>query len=84
MHKALQIDDDARRTSTSYCGKMKIGDFVTYEGRAYILRGLEPMSVPDRRAHLEDAENGERLVAPLRELFEGTPGVTRPGLPQES
>jgi hypothetical protein len=50
------------------CGKMKIGEFVTYEGRSYVLRGLEPMSVPRRRAELEDAETGERISVPLDEV----------------
>jgi len=47
---------------------MKIGDLVTYEGRSYVLRGLEPMSVPGRRAELEDADTGEPIVAPLDEV----------------
>ena len=47
---------------------MKIGELVTYEGRSYVLRGLDPMSVPNRRAELEDAETGERLVVPLDEV----------------
>ena len=47
---------------------MEIGDLVTYQGRAYVLRGLEPMSVPDRRAELEDPESGETIVAPLAEV----------------
>ena len=47
---------------------MKIGDTVTYEGRPYVLRGLEPMSVPNRRAELEDAETGELLSVPLDEV----------------
>ena len=38
---------------------MKIGDLVTYQGRSYVLRGIEPMSVPNRRAELEDPESGE-------------------------
>ena len=38
---------------------MEIGDLVTYQGRAYVLRGLEPMSVPNRRVELEDPESGE-------------------------
>jgi len=46
------------------CG-MKIGDIITYQGRSYVLRGLEPMSVPDRRAELEDAETGELISVPL-------------------
>jgi len=47
---------------------MKIGDLVTYEGRSYVLRGLEPMSVPNRRAELEDLETGECLLVPLAEV----------------
>jgi hypothetical protein len=47
---------------------MKIGDLVTYERRSYVLRGLEPMSVPDRHAELEDSGTGERIVVPLAEV----------------
>ncbi len=47
---------------------MKIGDLVTYKGRAYVLRGLEPMSVPNRRVELEDSETGEVIVVPLAEV----------------
>ena len=43
---------------------MEIGQALTYKGRTYVLLGLEPMSVPDRRAELEDAETGERLSVP--------------------
>ena len=52
---------------------MKIGELVTYEGRPYVLRGLEPMSVPDRRAELEDAETGEPIVVPLDEVSSRDP-----------
>ncbi len=47
---------------------MKIGDLVTYQGRSYVLRGIEPMSVPNRRAELEDPESGEVVVVPLAEI----------------
>jgi hypothetical protein len=47
---------------------MKIGDLVLYGGRAFVLCGLEPMSVPNRRAELEDPDTGERIVVPLDEL----------------
>jgi hypothetical protein len=47
---------------------MEIGDLVTYKGRAYVLRGLDPMGVPDRRVELEDAETGEHVSAPLAEV----------------
>ena len=52
---------------------MKIGDLVTYEGKAYVLRGLEPMSVPDRRVELEDPESGEVVVVPLAEVSQQDP-----------
>ena len=47
---------------------MKIDDLVLYQGRLHYLRGLDPMSVPDRRAILEDAETGEEVSAPVAEL----------------
>ena len=47
---------------------MRIGDQVTYQGRRYVLRGLDPMGVPDRRADLEDSETGEQIRVPLAEL----------------
>ncbi|MGZ4309369.1 MAG: hypothetical protein ACXVZ2_12780 [Gaiellaceae bacterium] len=47
---------------------MNIGDLVLYQGRLHYLRGLDPMSVPDRRAVLEDAETGEEVTAPIAEL----------------
>ena len=53
--------------------QMTIGDVVTYQGRSYVLRGLEPMSVPERRAELEDAETGERILASLAEVSRRDP-----------
>ena len=47
---------------------MEIGDLVTYSGGVYVLRGLDPMSVPDRRAHLEDPATGDHISAPLAEV----------------
>ena len=47
---------------------MEIGDLVTYQGRAYVLRGLEPMSVPNRRVELEDPKSGAVIVVPLAEV----------------
>ena len=47
---------------------MRIGDLVTYDGTQYVLRGLDPMSVPDRRAELEDSETGELIRVPVAEL----------------
>lgn len=51
--------------------EMRIGDLVIYGGAVYVLRGLEPMSVPDRRAELEDPATGERVRVPLSEVEEG-------------
>ena len=47
---------------------MELGDLVTYKGRAYVLRGLDPMGVPDRSADLEDPASGERISVPLAEV----------------
>ena len=47
---------------------MKIDSYVIYEGRTYVLRGLDPMSMPDRRADLVDPETEERLQVPLASL----------------
>jgi hypothetical protein len=47
---------------------MNIGDLVLYQGRPHYLRGLDPMSVPERRAVLEDAETGEEVTVPIAEL----------------
>jgi len=47
---------------------MKIGDTLTWRGHSYVLRGVEPMSLPGRRAELEDPINGARLRVPLAEL----------------
>jgi hypothetical protein len=50
---------------------MKIGDLITYEGKRWILRGIDPMSVPDRRAELEDVDTGERISVPLADIAAG-------------
>jgi hypothetical protein len=50
---------------------MRIGDTVIYRGRACVLRGLDPMGVPDRRADIEDAETGELLRVRIADLSPG-------------
>ena len=52
---------------------MKIGDLVLYQGRLYYLRGLDPMSVPDRRVILEDPETGEELAVLAGEVSAAEP-----------
>jgi hypothetical protein len=52
---------------------MRIGDPVTYHGRVLTLRGIDPMSVPDRRAEVEDPSTGERFTVAFDELEEAPP-----------
>ena len=47
---------------------MRIGDLIAYAGRHYVVRGLDPMGVPGRRADLEDVETGETLRVPISQL----------------
>ncbi len=47
---------------------MRIGELLDYEGTQYIVRGLDPMGVPERRADLEDVATGERIRVPISEL----------------
>ena len=47
---------------------MRIGEHLDYEGNQYIVRGLDPMGVPERRADLEDAETGELIRVSIAEL----------------
>jgi hypothetical protein len=58
---------------TLFPAALRIGDEVIYHGRVLVLRGLEPMSVPKRRAEVEDPDTGERLVVPLDELEQPPP-----------
>lgn len=61
------------RVSLFSTAAMQIGDEVIYHGRVLVLRGLEPMSVPLRRAEVEDPGTRERLVVPLDELEPAPP-----------
>jgi len=54
---------------------MEIGDTLTYEGRTYVLIGLEPMSVPDRKADLRDVETGEVISVPSAILEQNGKGL---------
>jgi hypothetical protein len=57
------------------CGMsdLRIGDHLTFNGRTYVLRGFEPMSLPSRSAELEDVISGKRIRVPLADL-PATPG----------
>jgi hypothetical protein len=52
---------------------MRIGDKVIHQGRVLVLLGHDPMSVPDRRAEVEDPATGERVFVPLDELRPADP-----------
>jgi hypothetical protein len=58
---------------------MAIGDHVLHNGRRYRLRGIDPMSVSERQAELEDLETGERVRVPLAEVEEIAPQPPEPG-----
>ena len=47
---------------------MRIGELLDYEGTQYVVRGLDPMGVPERRADLEHLETGEQIRVPIAEL----------------
>jgi hypothetical protein len=53
---------------------MEIGDDVIHDGRQLVLRGLEPMSVANGRAEVEDPRTGERFLVPRAELEPARPG----------
>jgi hypothetical protein len=57
---------------------MKIGDLVLYQGRRFYLRGLDPMSVPNRQAFLEDAMTGEAAMVPVTEIEPEPPADAPP------
>jgi hypothetical protein len=49
---------------------MRIGTYVIWEMRLYLLRGVEPCGVPNRRAQLEYPLGQLRIWVPLEELEE--------------
>jgi len=57
---------------------MQIGDTVIHDGRVLVLVGHEPMSLPNRRAHVEDPMTGVRFEVPYDELDEV--GTSPPGV----
>ncbi len=53
---------------------MEIGDLVTFNGKAYVLRGLDPTGVPDRSVLLEDPDDGAQITVPFAALGEHPSG----------
>ena len=66
---------DAEKSETAQTPRrladMRIGDLVAYAGRQYVVLGLDPMGVPDRRVDLEDVESGEAVRIPIADLDVG-------------
>jgi hypothetical protein len=56
---------------------MEIGEVLNYGGRSYVLLGMEPMSVPDRKADLQDTETGEIVSIPCAILVHGSEGFAK-------
>lgn len=52
---------------------LHIGDRVMLRDRAYIVRGVSPMSTTPCRVHLEDAETGEEVEADADDLQDERP-----------
>jgi hypothetical protein len=63
-------DPEGAARPRSHCGSMEIGSLVTYQGRAYYLRGLDPMSVTERQADLEDVFTHERVSVLLDDVVD--------------
>ena len=57
---------------------MRIGDLVIHNGRVLVLLGHDPMSVPDRRAQVQDPATGEQLEVRYDELVQA-PGFSPEG-----
>jgi hypothetical protein len=49
---------------------LRIGEQLGYEGRTYVLRGLQPMSVPRRKAQIADLKTGDCLWVEVELLTE--------------
>jgi len=47
---------------------MEIGSNIRWRGRTYVLVGVDPTTVPERRAYLRDADGGDTVEAPFAEL----------------
>jgi hypothetical protein len=52
---------------------MRLGDNVIWEDCVYVLRGFEPMSVPDGRVEIADLGSDESIFVPADELRPATP-----------
>ena len=52
---------------------MRLGEHVIHDGRLLVLLGLDPMSVADGRAEVEDPATGDRFFVAIAELSPALP-----------
>ena len=67
-----------RADASTMCGERNrpvVEQPVTWRGRDCVIRGLDPMSVPEQRVELEDVDTGERFRIRLDELCEQPPSA---------
>ncbi len=48
---------------------MDIGDIVSFEGKRFSVRGLDPAGVEPRFVYLEEASGGRTIPVPFEELL---------------
>jgi hypothetical protein len=60
---------------------MQLGETLTYHGHELVLIGLDPMSLPDAQAELEDPCTGGRVYVPIAELEADLPAAGVSGFP---
>ena len=53
--------------------RLVLGEPVSWRGRNCVVRGIDPMSVVERRVELEDVDTGERFRIGLGDLCEPPP-----------
>jgi hypothetical protein len=54
---------------------MRVGDHVIWDGRLYVLSGVDPMSVVEPKAYLEDPISLKRFSVPFRQVVPTVPRV---------
>jgi hypothetical protein len=57
---------------------MRLGDKVIWNGRPYLLCGVDPMGVSGRKAHLEVIETAEQIRVPYEQVSEASLGTGPP------
>ncbi|MDE3069714.1 MAG: hypothetical protein KGJ43_03190 [Acidobacteriota bacterium] len=60
---------------------MLLGDRLIWKGRVFVVRGFEPMSLPEARVELKDIRTGEHVHVPVAELERAASRVAPTGSP---